>query len=186
MKKIALFLLVMSAIGLASCEPAIGPSQNAERDKKLTARFDRSDKNLDRAKADGADTLRTQDYTVTISRNCPEGNVVCDRVAYDGTNVKTGESLQLQGKTIHTTCADGVTPCRFMGYEFFNGDYRYVVTQDGHLQVFQDGTLILDQIGNWQQSKSSNAFLIMALNPVHWVPWSFVPEKNYYPQNGRG
>ncbi len=97
-----------------------------------------------------ADTLRTQNYRVTITVNCPEEEVVCNDVTYDGSNVNTGESLQLQGRTVSTLCADGVTPCRFIGYEFFNGDYRYLVTEEGRLQVSINGEIILDQSGNWE------------------------------------
>lgn len=96
-----------------------------------------------------ADTLRTKDFRVTITNNCPEGNVTCKDVTYYGTNLKTGASIQLTGKTIHTLCADRVTPCRFLGYEFSNGNYRYVVTENGRLQVYQGRKLVLDQKGNW-------------------------------------
>jgi hypothetical protein len=35
-------------------------------------------------------------------------------------DLKTGQSIRLTGKTIHTTNAPGVTPGRFLGYEFRN------------------------------------------------------------------
>lgn len=98
-----------------------------------------------------ADTLRTRDFRVTITNNCPEGNVTCNDVTYYGTNLKTGASIQLTGKTVHTLCADGVTPCQFLGYEFSNGKYRYVVTENGRLQVYQGRKLLLDQRGNWMR-----------------------------------
>lgn len=97
-----------------------------------------------------AETLRTQDYDVIVTNNCIEGAVVCDDVTYYGSNVNTGESVQLQGRTLYRLCADGVTPCQFLGYEFFNGDYRYVVTEEGRLQVFLNGEVILDQQGTWE------------------------------------
>lgn len=97
-----------------------------------------------------ADTLKTKDFRVTITNNCPEGTVVCNNVTYYGINVKTNASLKLRGRTVHTSCADGVTPCRFIGYEFFNGNYRYFVTEQGSLQVYQNGKLVLNQRGNWQ------------------------------------
>lgn len=97
-----------------------------------------------------ADTLRTKDYRVTITNNCPEGEVTCNNVSYYGVNVNTNASIQLQGRTVHTPCADGVTPCRFVGYEFSNGNYRYLVTQEGSLQVYKNGKIVLSQRGNWE------------------------------------
>jgi hypothetical protein len=98
-----------------------------------------------------ADTLRTKDFRVTITNNCPEGEVACNNVNYHGVNVNTGASVQLLGRTLHTSCADGVTPCRFVGYEFSNGNYRYLVTEEGSLQVYQNGKLVLNQRGNWER-----------------------------------
>ncbi len=98
-----------------------------------------------------ADTLKTKDFRVTITRNCPEGNVTCNNVTYQGVNVNTGAAIRLRGRTLNTTCADGVTPCRFIGYEFSNGNYRYLVTQEGRLQVYQSGKLVLDQAGSWER-----------------------------------
>jgi hypothetical protein len=94
-----------------------------------------------------AETLKTKNFSVKITRNCAEGNVTCDNVTYSGKNLKTGASIRLTGKTIHTTCADGVTPCRFLGYEFRNNKFLYRVTEDGKLQVFQGKKLILQEEG---------------------------------------
>jgi hypothetical protein len=94
-----------------------------------------------------AETLKTKNFSVKITRNCPEGNVTCNNVTYSGKNLKTGASIRLTGKTIHTTCADGVTPCRFLGYEFRNNKYLYRVTAEGKLQVFQGKKLILQEEG---------------------------------------
>lgn len=98
-----------------------------------------------------ADTLRTKDFRITITKNCPEGNVVCNNVTYRGVNLSTGSSIQLRGKTVHTLCADRVTPCRFVGYEFPNGVYRYLVTENGRLQVYKGNKLVLDQNGTWSR-----------------------------------
>ena len=95
-------------------------------------------------------TLVTQDYIVTVSINCPEGNVTCNDVTYYGVNKNTGDSLELQGKTVHSICADGITPCQFLGYEFFNGSYRYFVTHHNTLWVSQNGQHILEQSGYWE------------------------------------
>jgi hypothetical protein len=94
-----------------------------------------------------AETLKTKTFRVTITRNCPEGYVTCNNVTYYGKNLKTGSSIRLTGKTIHTTCADGVTPCRFLGYEFRNKPYLYRVTEDGRLQIYREKKLILEEKG---------------------------------------
>jgi hypothetical protein len=97
-----------------------------------------------------AETLQTKNFEVDIIRNCAEGEVTCDNVSYMGTNRKTGDSISLTGKTLHQLCADGVTPCHFLGYEFNNGNYRYLVTSDGTLQVYRGSELILSEQGTWQ------------------------------------
>lgn len=94
-----------------------------------------------------AQTLKTKNFNVTITRNCPEGYITCDDVKYFGKNLNTGDSIRLTGKTIHRTCADGVTPCQFLGYEFHNGKHLYRVTQDGRLQVYKGKQLILQEKG---------------------------------------
>ena len=55
------------------------------------------------------------------------------------------------GKTLHVTCADGVTPCRFIGYEFRRGAYLYMVWEDGRLEVSRSGTILLTEQGEWQR-----------------------------------
>ncbi|MBW4605256.1 MAG: hypothetical protein KME29_38330 [Calothrix sp. FI2-JRJ7] len=94
-----------------------------------------------------AETLKTKNFSVKISRNCAEGNVTCNNVTYVGKDLKTGKSIRLTGKTIHTKGADGVTPSRFLGYEFRNNQYLYRVTADNKLQVFKSGKLILQEQG---------------------------------------
>ncbi|WP_171018851.1 hypothetical protein ACONUD_01185 [Microbulbifer harenosus] len=96
-----------------------------------------------------ADTLVTDNYTIKIQVNCPEGNVTCDDVSYHGTSHKSGEQLSLKGKTISKTCADGVTPCQFLGYQFKNGNTIYKVLESGQLLVEQNGKTLVDESGAW-------------------------------------
>lgn len=58
-----------------------------------------------------------------------------------------GKSISLTGKTIHTTGADGVTPGRFLGYEFRNHNYLYQVRADGTLLIYQGKKLIVKEQG---------------------------------------
>jgi hypothetical protein len=97
-----------------------------------------------------AATLTTPSFIVEVTVNCEEGNVTCDDVGYVGTSKKTGKRIKLHGKTMHTLCADGVTPCRFLGYEFRNGKTRYQVLDDGTLLVVQGKKTLLNEKGEWQ------------------------------------
>ena len=67
-----------------------------------------------------ADTLTTASFVVDISRHCEAGNVTCDQVSDVGVSKKSGNRIALKGKSLHAMCADGVTPCRFLGYRFRN------------------------------------------------------------------
>jgi hypothetical protein len=98
-----------------------------------------------------AGVLTTKQFRIEIQINCAEGNVTCDRVLYRGEDLKTGKSISLSGKTMHTKCGDGVTPCQFLGYEFRNRGYRYIVTEGGKLDIYQGKKLILSQSGTWER-----------------------------------
>lgn len=97
-----------------------------------------------------ASTLTTKNYTITIETHCEEGSVSCDNVTYVGTSHRSGNSITLQGTTWHTLCADGVTPCRFLGYQFRNANIEYHVFESGLLQVIQQGnTTLIEEQGTW-------------------------------------
>jgi hypothetical protein len=100
-----------------------------------------------------AQTLETTNFKVKITINCAEGEVGCDRVTYRGTDKNTGKSIRLSGKQIMRICADGVTPCQSLGYEFKNGkngEYTYFVSENGRLLVYRGKKLILNEAGKWQ------------------------------------
>ena len=98
-----------------------------------------------------ASTLTTPSFVIQIKVNCAEGDVTCDNVIYVGTSKKTGKSIRLRGKTKHSMCADGVTPCQFQGYEFKNGTAYYRVLEDGSLLVMQGKKVLLEEKGNWER-----------------------------------
>src|ERR1017187_3892386 len=83
-----------------------------------------------------AGTLTTPSYKITVV-GCDEYVVSCDTVRYVGVSKKTGKSIALTGRTVHTTGPDGVTPAHFLGYEFKNGRTTYFVGEDGELRVTQ-------------------------------------------------
>lgn len=94
--------------------------------------------------------LITPNFRIEIERLCPEGVVVCDHIRYIGTDRQTGSSLELMGRTYHTQGADGVTPSRFLGYIFENGEYKYILSPEGHLRILQGETVLLEEKGEWQ------------------------------------
>jgi len=97
-----------------------------------------------------ASTLTTPSFIIEITVNCAEGNVTCDNVGYVGTSKKNGKRIKLRGKTMHTLCADGVTPCRFLGYEFHNGNTQYRVLDGGELTVTLGKKVLLEEKGEWR------------------------------------
>ena len=93
----------------------------------------------------------TPSYGINIVANCAEGNVTCNNVTYVGRHLKTGQTIRLRGQTVHTLCADKVTPCRFVGYSFRNREYRYFVGESpAVLEIWRGQTLILRQNGKWK------------------------------------
>lgn len=104
------------------------------------------------AKDDAPDPLilDTPGFIVRIEVRCPEGHVTCDDVAYRGESRRSGRAIFLKGRTLHTTCADGVTPCRFLGYRFRNGAHTYFVSDAGELVVTRGGKVIVRERGEWR------------------------------------
>jgi hypothetical protein len=97
-----------------------------------------------------AQQLDTPNYKVEIQELCPEGEVQCQNVLYKGTSKISGASIELKGSAWHSLCADGVTPCRFLGYQFNNGRIRYLVFDSGLLQVIgSSGNVVLEEQGVW-------------------------------------
>jgi hypothetical protein len=99
---------------------------------------------------ESAQILDTPGFTVRIEVQCPEGNVSCETVAYRGENKRTKQVLSLMGRTAHIACADGVTPCRFLGYIFRSGAYTYFVSQAGELVVSKGDKQLVRESGVWR------------------------------------
>lgn len=97
-----------------------------------------------------ATTLITDNYVVTIDVNCSEGNVSCNDVTYEGVSRKSGNSISLKGETWHSLCADGITPCKFLGYIFKKGSYNYLVYESGLLQItLGENKVLVERNGMW-------------------------------------
>lgn len=86
----------------------------------------------------GAETLITKNFQIKIARHCEEGNMTCDRVTYIGKSLKTSKSIFLTGKTLNNSRS-----YTFLGYEFRNGLYRYIITNENILLVYRGDRLIL-------------------------------------------
>lgn len=102
------------------------------------------------ARADeGGQVLETATFRVTITERCEEGVIGCEDVQYHGLSRKNGTSIRLNGKTRMVMCADGVTPCHVLGYEFHNGPYTYMAYEQGLLEVRKGAKVIFSEKGKW-------------------------------------
>ena len=96
--------------------------------------------------------LLTPQFVVVVVERCPEGDVACNDVTYTGVNRKTGESIFLKGQAWVRLCADRVTPCQHIGWEFKNGDLIYRVQESpAVLRVERRGKTLLEQEGKWAE-----------------------------------
>lgn len=68
--------------------------------------------------------------------------ISCNDVELQLRNRITGEVDRIRGETSHTTCADGISPCRFLGYRFSKGGLIYFVSV-GYIAVYDSLTEIL-------------------------------------------
>ena len=93
-------------------------------------------------------TLDTPSFKIKIDIRCEEGEVTCDDVGYVGKNKKTGETLELTGKTAHHMDGEG-TPTRFLGYIFKNNDVTYFLSEEGELRVTRGEKILLKEKGTW-------------------------------------
>lgn len=136
------------------------PSSSGEADSRLKpllrsllSRADRPSQDSVAApsQASAGEELLTPSFRVVVQRRCPEGTVVCEQVSYRGEDRATGAAISLTGSTEYHMCADGQTPCRFLGYRFANGNVIYEVSEEGWLTVTQAGKVLLQEQGEWQR-----------------------------------
>jgi hypothetical protein len=97
-----------------------------------------------------ASALTTPSFRITVEARCPEYDVSCDDVRYIGVSRRSGKSLTLIGRTVHTTGADGVTPSHFLGYEFKSGSITYLISEGGELRVTRGSKLLIEELGVWE------------------------------------
>ena len=98
----------------------------------------------------GAD-LATPNAKATVTVNCPEGYVTCSDVDLILTQTLSGDIIRAHGHTVHTKCKDGISPCRFLGYEFESGDIRIRLWVSGVISIAKKGEgIIFYERGQWQ------------------------------------
>ena len=96
------------------------------------------------------ETLTTGTYTIVIEVLCEEGNVTCDKVEFSMEVAGSDQNLKYTGNTMHSKCADGVTPCAFQGYEFAVDGATYILYNSGVLVVIdKKGNQVLSEQGTW-------------------------------------
>ena len=96
-----------------------------------------------------AEILTTPTYEIAVGA-CPEGYVSCSAVDFVVTNLATGATSTYQGKTRHSLCKDGVTPCQFLGYQFSGKDRKFTLSVNGSLEInYTDGKDCVFEQGQW-------------------------------------
>lgn len=97
-----------------------------------------------------AAVLVTERFVIVIVERCAEGDVACSNVSYTGVNRKTGEAISLQGQAWVRMCADTVTPCEHIGWQFKNGEVTYRIRETPpSLEVERGGKALLRQKAVW-------------------------------------
>lgn len=102
-----------------------------------------------------ADTLISPSYRFVLEQNCAEGEVSCATISGYLETKASGVKQNFTGETRHSLCADGVTPCRFQGYEVSAGGITYFLTDDGGISIIaKDGTVTGSEQGQWSWQES--------------------------------
>jgi len=96
------------------------------------------------------ETLITDNFTIQIEHGCKEGEVTCEKIKFTYSPAGIEQKKIVMGKSLHTKCADGITPCAFQGYEFLADGAKYVIYKSGVLEVIdnENNQLLVEQ-GKW-------------------------------------
>jgi len=88
----------------------------------------------------------TDKFTVVLNNKCGPFFSTCEKMSYFGTRKKDGSTINLAGKTLSDNI-DG----KVKGAIFTKGNFIYnVYYEPPRLQVVQNGKIILDQPGKWE------------------------------------
>lgn len=98
-----------------------------------------------------AESLITPSYEIAVEWKCGEGHVSCDNIEFKITNKNNGATNTYIGKSSHSVCADGVSPCKFQGYEFNVGELNYSLYVRGLIEIAKSNSeVVLSEQGEWQ------------------------------------
>jgi len=100
-----------------------------------------------------AEVLVTPSAKATIVQQCVEGEVTCSKVKLELLELSSGSTVHAYGKTLHSTCSDGITPCAFQGWEFYNrtGLAAIIITQSGTVTMLNsEGEVTFEESGKWK------------------------------------
>ena len=98
-----------------------------------------------------ADTFKTPSYEIEVG-SCPEGYVTCETIPVKLIEIATGKSSSYTASTLHTLCADGETPCRFLGYQFLAEDKWFYIYDTGSLEIRNnDDKVLMTEEGGWSE-----------------------------------
>ena len=96
-----------------------------------------------------AETLVSESHEIAVEWKCGEGHVSCDNITFHVKNTAEGTSGTYRGRSMHSLCADGVSPCRFQGYTFSSGAKSYIIHVSGALEVVAGDTVVFSEEGEW-------------------------------------
>jgi hypothetical protein len=96
-----------------------------------------------------ANTLKTSNFEIVIG-TCEEGVVSCYDVPVTIRNLKNGVLEKVLGKTVHTLCGDGVTPCAFQGYQFKYSNSQFMINNSGKVIITASNGSVKTEDGEWQ------------------------------------
>lgn len=81
-------------------------------------------------------------YKIKVVYCCEEGELDCDNIYYEGIRKKDKTYIKLKGKTINDYLSH-----RFLGYQFKNNDYIYII-QDNALSIYKNDKLLQKEFLN--------------------------------------
>lgn len=124
-----------------------------------------------------AGTLVTDAGIVHVDSLCPEGYVECDYVSLKFAGQAGSAKPSLLGSTLYSRCADGISPCRFLGYEFPKAHTTIRIYDQGDSVLIEEtqndsGHIISHQSTAWVDNDSALARYCFAAStsPIDMLP----------------
>ena len=96
-----------------------------------------------------AATLETRNYTIEITPLCGEAVRDCEQFAYAGTHNRSGVRTNITGKPGMRACI-GSKPCDPLGWQFYDGNTSYFISQDGQVIVTNGRKTLVNERGAWR------------------------------------